>query len=887
MPVPPVVVDALPVPPIPSRQGAVVGLLVSIGCLAILVGLGVAYWLTAEPTPRPVAKTTLPVEMEAERKSEPKVTPAPPTPAPPESAPPPPPPPNPAPAAPVKVDALFTLPALPAALARPVVQLPPQEQLIRQLLTSSVFLQRFHREGGKIASNSVGSGVLVDREHGLVLTNYHVVEDGVFMHAYFPEYRDNELITQPAFYLSQSRLAHFGRIVFIDPTHDLALVQLQTYPSKARAVRLAKDSAKQGQALHTIGGSGINDGTLWRYSPGTVRQVYAKKFTLSPTQHLNSWILESTAPINQGDSGGPVVNDVGELVAVVSSFRTDKRELSNNIDIREIHTLLEQFYRRNNLKPSEAPALQLRLVQHDLPAVWKDLASSDAQVRLQGCRRLGDHGERVRLIVPWLVGHLLTGPPEHRVALAATLEQIGPPLPSDAVVLSRATLSEVPEAKVYAIKMMGEIGIPDPALVPILLTTLADANLDAVRAAAAALGHLSGDTRQAAVQALLEVAADRRPGLHAAASRALVRMRPFSRAELLPLRAGLKHTNNLVRLAASTALENHASNSAEALALWKDLLNDDDNQVRLQATCEIAQFDNAAVECQTTLIKRASDPVAGVRRWAFAGLGLCPRKAELEGLFLRGFADDDELVRTAVFQVVKKWDLKEPVHHPFVKQLLQSPTGLARLLAYVTILNSTANRPDLVSILKPALDREPLEQLLALRVLGQIGAPAVDLMPKIETLILGPPRLELDNLKAAITTLGKFGPKAVPTLLKLSSDPAIVNARKELAIALRPFGVAARDVVPTAVPWLREEALVAVTADLLVAIGEPAIPTLTSALKTGQPDDLRREIVTVLSRMGKVAKDAKKALYILSWDRTAPEELRQQAREAEKKVTAD
>ena len=53
-------------------------------------------------------------------------------------------------------------------------------------------------------------------------------------------------------------------------------------------------------------------------------------------------ILETDAPTNAGDSGGPVLNDRGELVGVVSHYADRQRQVSGNIDLEEVRNFVAQ-----------------------------------------------------------------------------------------------------------------------------------------------------------------------------------------------------------------------------------------------------------------------------------------------------------------------------------------------------------------------------------------------------------------------------------------------------------------------------------------------------------------------------------------------------------------
>ena len=195
------------------------------------------------------------------------------------------------------------------------------------------------KEGGKV---SAGSGVLVEVRRGLIATAYHVVEDRAAALVFFPA-RDaaGEVITDPDYYRDHiGELGIVGEVVAADATRDLAMIQVGRVPAGAKATAIARRSARPGQEVFAIGNSGIGDGVLWRYRDGKVRQVYRKTINYGPKQRVVARVVETTVPTNGGDSGGPVINGDGELVAITTG--TDKEEVGveYGIDVEEIRSIL-------------------------------------------------------------------------------------------------------------------------------------------------------------------------------------------------------------------------------------------------------------------------------------------------------------------------------------------------------------------------------------------------------------------------------------------------------------------------------------------------------------------------------------------------------------------
>jgi S1-C subfamily serine protease len=191
-----------------------------------------------------------------------------------------------------------------------------------------------------------GSGSLIDGHRRLILTNYHVVGDKDTAIVYFPMYEKGKLVAEKQLYMRQGH-AIPGKVIVKDPKRDLALIQLEgSIPSEARSLKLSKDSPSPGQRVHSVGNPGAS-GALWIYTPGSVRQVYHHRFRAADQNggevfDVDAKIVETAAGVNQGDSGGPVVNDKGELVAVVQGHLDEAKARSYSIfiDVSEVWALL-------------------------------------------------------------------------------------------------------------------------------------------------------------------------------------------------------------------------------------------------------------------------------------------------------------------------------------------------------------------------------------------------------------------------------------------------------------------------------------------------------------------------------------------------------------------
>jgi len=207
-----------------------------------------------------------------------------------------------------------------------------------------------------------GSGSVIDLNRRLILTNYHVVGDDETGFVSFPIFQNGKLVAEREAYRAPGKRIP-AKVVARDPKRDLAVLQLEgPVPAEARAIKLAKDSPSPGQHVHSIGNPGAS-GALWVYTEGSVRQVYHNKIHTMDRDSgkgfdIDARVVETQSPVNQGDSGGPVVNDKGELVAVVHGHLSDSqaRSMSIFIDVSEVRDMLvSKHFAKAPMKEPEKP----------------------------------------------------------------------------------------------------------------------------------------------------------------------------------------------------------------------------------------------------------------------------------------------------------------------------------------------------------------------------------------------------------------------------------------------------------------------------------------------------------------------------------------------------
>jgi serine protease Do len=151
-----------------------------------------------------------------------------------------------------------------------------------------------------------GSGVLVVPSAGLIVTNFHVVE---------------EMATPQVTFYDGTRAT--ARVIEQDRTLDLALLEVPPQPQRRGPSWGDAAAMRPGDEVYAVGCPRHMSFTVSR---GIVSFV---ERDLEGTRYL-----QTDLPINDGNSGGPVVNARGELVGLMSFVIKRSQGLSFALPIR-------------------------------------------------------------------------------------------------------------------------------------------------------------------------------------------------------------------------------------------------------------------------------------------------------------------------------------------------------------------------------------------------------------------------------------------------------------------------------------------------------------------------------------------------------------------------
>ncbi|MCB0321168.1 MAG: trypsin-like peptidase domain-containing protein, partial [Bdellovibrionales bacterium] len=143
-----------------------------------------------------------------------------------------------------------------------------------------------------------GTGIIVDAEKRIILTNFHVIRDAVSISIVL---FDSE--SYPA------------RLLGTDPENDIAVLQLVDAPQELTAVEFGdSQSLEIGQKVYSIGNPHGLERTL---TSGIISSLH--RSVKGPENFLLRDLIQTDADINPGSSGGPLLDLSGKVVRINSS----------------------------------------------------------------------------------------------------------------------------------------------------------------------------------------------------------------------------------------------------------------------------------------------------------------------------------------------------------------------------------------------------------------------------------------------------------------------------------------------------------------------------------------------------------------------------------------
>lgn len=193
-----------------------------------------------------------------------------------------------------------------------------------------------------------GSGVLIDKIRRLVVTNQHVAGIDTEVSVYFP-YRDqNGKLRKDLNFLRKNDYIAKGRVIAQNVRNDLTILRLDQVPRRTPEIKHnfntnVEDSMRLDDIVYILGHP---SGRPWILKMG--RFVQPWEMCLSNGGDC----LQLAAKAEKGNSGGPVLNEQGTLIGIISQGK-DGRSLA--APARNVKALLQTVIANGLDPPQQTP----------------------------------------------------------------------------------------------------------------------------------------------------------------------------------------------------------------------------------------------------------------------------------------------------------------------------------------------------------------------------------------------------------------------------------------------------------------------------------------------------------------------------------------------------
>ncbi len=225
---------------------------------------------------------------------------------------------------------------------------------------STVFIEMegiLEYESGKRIEGRVGSGSGFFVDHSLIATNYHVVKSEP---SYFPWNKKDDgkdkVVSIHPLEKGSARLVGTNRkyaivgYTVVDPDRDLAILKVRAFGVKPIPLGNS-DEVNQGDTVYPVGNplglvNVVSDGQI-----SSIQWVESIRAFINNSSELVSDVqrndtphklLMMTAPISGGNSGGPVLNNKGEVIGVSVGYRGGGQNLNYAVPVNYLKDLLKQ-----------------------------------------------------------------------------------------------------------------------------------------------------------------------------------------------------------------------------------------------------------------------------------------------------------------------------------------------------------------------------------------------------------------------------------------------------------------------------------------------------------------------------------------------------------------
>lgn len=179
------------------------------------------------------------------------------------------------------------------------------------------------------AGGGQGSGVVISRAEGFIVTNWHVIQNARQLAVFFKP---------PAGITVEPASMYVPEIVRVDRDADLAILRVRGMPDHVVELPLGDIAeVRVGADVHAIGHP---SGELWTYTRGFVSQVRPGYQWQTESGRHAATVIQTQTPINPGNSGGPLMDEDGRVVGINTFVRAQTQGINYAVSVADLRTLL-------------------------------------------------------------------------------------------------------------------------------------------------------------------------------------------------------------------------------------------------------------------------------------------------------------------------------------------------------------------------------------------------------------------------------------------------------------------------------------------------------------------------------------------------------------------
>ena len=209
-----------------------------------------------------------------------------------------------------------------------------------------------------------GSGIVINPE-GLILTNYHIIHRAA----------EEDL---KVWFFAENELGYYKvKVVGIEPFADIALLQLQDIEEKGPLTYLELETDADNISLaQEVWAIGHPLGMQWTITRGIINNKDRDSFITAYVR-----LLQHTALIQKGNSGGPLVDDEGRVIGMNTYVTKPDESLGFGYATRsdDVNKVIQEILEHGRiLRP--AMGIQSANLNEFLVGAVKDRYGEDAEV---------------------------------------------------------------------------------------------------------------------------------------------------------------------------------------------------------------------------------------------------------------------------------------------------------------------------------------------------------------------------------------------------------------------------------------------------------------------------------------------------------------------------